>query len=252
MKRSFAWWLGAGAVAIGCSDDPGPPFPDELSFCVAKAVEECVVAPKCASREEDCRFARRNACEEAGLAARADGIRQYRPENAQACIDWTRETYAKDTLLPSDSAALDDVCLRVWRGAVPKFQPCKSTFECADGLVCDKGRCGELAQHSVGQPCANPGESCDASSICTLRDGVYQCDAKVPRGGECSPEGPPCQPGLRCAGTCQDRLGSGETCASNDDCAAIAPFCDPYVNNKGGAGLRFGPGYGACKLFGAE
>jgi hypothetical protein len=238
---------------VACSSESEtPPYPDEQSFCTAKAKEECQVAAKCAAREDTCRSLRQGACERSGIDARANGVRKFKAENAKACVDKTHEVYAKDTILPTDIAALDDACGKVWRGDVAKFQPCNLSYDCSDGLICDKGRCGEPVQRATGQPCGNPGETCEASAFCTLKNGVYQCEAKKAKGETCSASTAPCGPTLRCNNSCIDRFGSGEPCDTNDDCAASAPYCDAYAGRKCSAGLRYGPGYGGCTLFGGS
>src|SRR4029079_19204397 len=62
---------------------------------------------------------------------------------------------------------------------------------------------------------------------------------------------PPCLEALRCSGgSCVDRVALGGTCASNDDCATAAPYCNHYAGNRCGLGLSFAEGSASCEDFG--
>ena len=63
----------------------------------------------------------------------------------------------------------------------------------------------------------------------------------------------PCIPTMRCAsstGTCVPDALATESCQTSDDCAAAAPYCDPYIGQKCTVGLSFAGGAAACVDYG--
>lgn len=251
MKSAWTLLAVCSLVVVACSGSEEDKYSGVGAFCDAKAKEECRVAAKCAATEQACLTARRDACTKAAEAATV-GTRAYRSNKAEACVDKTRETYAKGTITPSDLAALNDVCARVFQGTVSQPGGCETSYDCADGLICDKKRCASRVEKRSGELCGNPGEVCERGAFCAPDQGVMNCVTKKARGEQCDPQTAPCLEDLRCDGTCQDRFQSGAACTSDADCASGAPFCDPYIGNKCDAGLIFAPGAAACRDYGAN
>jgi hypothetical protein len=236
-------------VVPGCSSDPepGPKYPTVASFCDAKAAAECdTIAAKCAAKPEACAAARKASCE-AFVAKVQTGVRTYQPKAAEPCVAKAKEVYAKATITPDDTRALDATCDSVFRGSVAKGKACAGAGECSGDLVCDKGVCADKVEKKTGDFCGNPGEVCDANSYCTAgaAPNSIQCIAKKAKGDGCSATDP-CNDTLRCNTFCTDRLSSGDACASDADCGSSAPFCDIYNGSKCSAGIIAAPGTPVC------
>jgi hypothetical protein len=242
----------AEASSDAAGDGDGPHVITEDEFCAMKAEAECQVVPRCATVSmSGCVEGRKALCLSAGALARTGG-RTFQPDHVQDCLDKTNATYAKVVLTPADLAALDDVCGYVNQGDVGRLGACTTKYDCAVAtLICDKGLCSERVVKAANALCSNPGDTCAAGSVCAKTAGVaFAC---APRGalGEACDAGTRCLETLRCAaGKCAARLGAGEGCTSNDDCAASSPFCDPFASNRCDAGLTFAAGGPSCALFG--
>lgn len=255
MLRALASVIFASGVLLvaACSSDsePDAKYPSADSFCDAKGKAECeTIASKCSARPEACATARKSACQ-SFVSKSQTGSRTYKAKAAEACVDKAREIYAKSTITPDDTKALDVVCRTVFAGAQQKGQPCAAVGECTGELICDKGVCADRVEKKSGDFCGNPGEVCDASSYCIAgANNAVQCAPKKAKGDGCSAKDP-CGETLRCNSFCADRLTSGELCTADTDCAASAPFCDVYNGNKCSAGIIAAPGTPVCaKEFG--
>jgi hypothetical protein len=108
--------------------------------------------------------------------------------------------------------------------------------------------CAPLSTKSKGQGCASAGDQCETGSYCSDAGAASVCVAKKMTGEQCS-AALPCLEDLRCNNTCGPRFDTGVACATSDDCAATAPYCDPSLN-KCDAGLTYAAGGVACKPFG--
>lgn len=255
MLRVLASLIFASGVVFvaACSSDAAPEkYPTVDAFCDAKSKAECdTIAAKCAAKPEACATARKSACM-SFVAKVQTGSRTYQSKAAESCIDKAKEVYAKSTITPDDTKALDVACQKVFAGAQTKGQPCAAPGECSGGLICDKGVCADRVEKKSGDFCGNPGEVCDTTSYCIAgANNAVQCAPKKAKGDGCNAKDP-CADTLRCNSFCADRLTSGEACTSDGDCAASAPFCDIYNGNKCSAGIIAAPGTPVCaKEFGA-
>jgi len=239
--------LAAGAAsAIGCSSSETDKYPSVDSFCAARAQEECKAADECGTQVAVCLSQRKASCTSSPAAT----SRPYHSGNAQGCIDKTHDTYAKDTITPDDLAALQTECDKVFQGSATSLGRCDTTQDCSGDLVCDKSVCAKRVEKNPGDFCGNPGEVCGGESYCATTAGALQCVPRKALNEVCDAKIAPCQTTLRCNGSCQARAESGQACATDDDCAADAPYCDPANGNKCDKGLRFGPGLTACKDYG--
>ncbi|MEO8875990.1 MAG: hypothetical protein ABI461_10410 [Polyangiaceae bacterium] len=250
-------WLGLGAamamVSLACSSsDPGPKYPDVASFCSQWATEECQVASRCASSASTCQSARQADCQTFASAA-TTGSRTYTAVNGESCINKIHDIYSGaaggSSITPTQMSDMAEVCNRAFSGTVGSLKACGDSYDCADGLICDKGLCANSVTKNQGDLCGNPGEICAAGSYCALNGAVSQCGAKGAQGAACSAT-LPCTESLRCDNTCGPLFSAGAACASSADCASDAPYCDPNVGNKCDSGLTFAAGAPACKAYG--
>lgn len=249
MVRVFTTFIVTGLVALtACSSSAeADKYPTTDAFCDAQAQAECDGnAAKCAATSAACTGARKAACL-AFVQSAQTGTRTYQPKAAETCVDTSKSTYAKSTITPTDTDALDAVCELVFRGSQAKLGACTSDGDCADSLICDKNVCADKVEKKLGEFCGNPGEVCDSSSFCAVTGTALQCVAKKAQGETCDAKTAPCIDTLRCNTTCSPRFESGESCAANSDCAADAPYCDTYNGNKCSAGIILAPGTAICK-----
>jgi hypothetical protein len=241
---------GAAGDAGGDGDGDAPITEDE--FCGLKAEQECQVVPRCVTvTMSACVAQRQSLCLDAGARA-ASGTRRFRPENVGACVERTAAAYAKAVITPADLAAVDDVCAHVYQGDVGLLGACSIKYECSSATaICDKGVCSERVIKPAGASCGNPGEICATGAYCAQTTaGLLSCLDKGGIGASCAAT-TPCLESLRCvAGTCADRQGAAQSCLANDDCAASAPFCDPFAGNRCDAGLMFAAGAPSCAAYG--
>jgi hypothetical protein len=243
-------WLALGGFAVlstaACSSTPAADkYPDVDSFCTEVANQQCQVAAKCAATMADCLTARKTQCT-SDATAETTTTRQYRSGNAQACIDKTTSTFAMDgTITPAQLTDLANTCGRVFQGTAMALAACTTDFDCSGSLICDKMLCAPANPVAKGAGCASAGDQCATGSYCSSAGAASVCVAKGATGDMCS-AALPCSEDLRCNNVCGPRFDTGTACASNDDCASTAPYCDPAIN-KCDAGLIFAPGAAACK-----
>jgi hypothetical protein len=248
---------GAGGAATDSGHDAGgsdadrPPPITEDEFCALKAAQECQVTARCLTETSVCVAQRKALCLDAGALARSSGTRLFRPGATAACIEKTAAVYAKPIVTPADVADMNDVCAYVYQGDVALLSPCATKYDCdSPALICDKGFCGTLMVRAAGTPCGNPGEICGTGAYCGQNTaGIFVCLARGNSGDACDATRL-CLEALRCATTCDSRRAAGQSCASNDDCAAAAPFCDPFASSVCTAGLTFATGAPSCAAFG--
>lgn len=250
-------WLGLGAavalVSLACgSSDSGPKYPDVASFCNQWATEECQVASRCAAPSATCQSERQADCQSFAAAA-TTGSRTYTPGSAETCINKIHDIYSGaatgSAITPTQISDMNDVCSRAFSGTVGSLKACGDSYDCANGLICDKGLCASSVTKNQGDLCGNPGEVCAAGSYCAANNSVSQCAAKGAQGAACSAT-LPCVESLRCDNTCGPLFGAGTSCATSADCASDAPYCDPNIGNKCDLGETFAAGAAACKAFG--
>ncbi len=262
MKR----WVGIsvvlglfGALGAACtSTTDAKPYPDLASFCVAKAKEECQIAPTCAVDPTACQTVRSAKCNTEAAAAAAGGTRTYNADNAKDCIDAVHAVYAAGKVLLADltgAGSMGDKCERVFQGTAEKGKPCTSAFDCVSGRLCAPVQpgvaqlvCADKVAKAAGDFCADPGSVCAAGSYCAQATGMAaQCTAEAQMGQPCN-AALPCVETLRCsAGVCVPRQVPGQSCTSNGDCSPTAGFCDTYAGSICTVGLTFATGAADCK-----
>jgi hypothetical protein len=262
MRTPFLIGLAPGIFVAGVwacsSNNSSPPYPDVQSFCNAKAKAECQIAALCAIDATNCENVRAALCVQDGSSATASGTRKYAAGNAQACIDAVNAAYGNNaSKIPFDklvgAGSLTDKCERVWSGSADKGQSCQSDYECAGSRICAPAGpgatvrvCADSVQKNQGDFCSDPGSMCATDTFCTAQDGgAAQCLPAAQPGQPCGAA--PCVSADRCMnGFCIVRAKAGEACVTNDDCAAAAPFCDPYAQNICTIGLTFATGAADC------
>lgn len=258
VRSSFFGLMSALALlfALGSCEGEKPITVDE--YCAKKATRECEkVAPMCVVDPATCASARKALC----LQAVPDlAQRPFQPDAVGPCLDKTGEIYAKSTITPADRQAAEDVCARVFSGMKKFGEPCSNDYDCVSPNVChqrgtDPRVCVMRIVVSAGAFCNNPGETCPTGEYCTGSPGFRRCEARKAQGEPCDAEAL-CAETLRCddsggAPICSPRRVATEMCASNDDCAPAAPYCDPYWNNTCDTGFTPSRGAPECVAFGA-
>jgi len=253
-------WMSAGGWAgglIGCGGGGSstPPITEDV-FCTQKAEKECQVTTRCGTASPAvCATQRKAVCLMAAAEAKQAGVRRFHVENVGACVNKTNSVYAKTTpITPAELADMADVCALVFHG--DSATTCAVKYDCKDASrICDKGNCAVRVVKNKGQLCGNPGEVCSAGAYCApdpANNNLFTCLGKAAQSMACSAT-IPCLENLRCdsTSTCQARVNATETCATNDDCIATAPYCDPYIGHKCDSGLSFAGGAAACADYGA-
>lgn len=247
----------AVAVAACSSDEPESKYSSSSAFCSAKADAECTnLALSCGASVEACKSKRSDACNLAATTAQAAG-RNYKAANAETCINKTNEVYSPKTVDPEKEVDLVDVCERVFAGSKPANTPCQSNYECDGTMICDKTVCATKVDTAVGSACGDPGKVCSKGAYCAAQGPNKFCVAKKGENDICQTDSP-CKEDLRCVGaggggtggSCKPRVGVGEKCNSDGDCAASAPFCD--ASNQNTCRVKFQVGTKACKDFGGS
>lgn len=236
MRWMAALAAGLTLTGLGCGSEDDPvstqqqyQFPDYPSFCVAHAEAECSesVQDRCATTAADCKAARARVCNESFVTV------QYRPQEAEKCLDAVRAAYSDDEITQAEHERIDADCELVRGGTKGKGATCTSTQDCNldDGLRCVKptaaaeGQCHVPEEVAVGESCSTAGAVCATGTFCTTGDNNY-CVKQLPLGSSC-PADVACEEGLRCVpaadetqpGTCQKKLDVGQPCTSGDECA---------------------------------
>jgi hypothetical protein len=253
MRSLFAVTL-LGLFAAACGSKVGDKYPTIDTFCEAKAQEECQVAPRCAVTVEACIQDRASGCVTASLTTIQTTGRTYVPANAQACLDVVNRIYASGLVPPTEtdvtrSGSMAEVCAQVFLGSADKNQGCSVDADCMFGRMCAAAIvgtttrvCADPVPKLEGEFCADPGSVCTSGTFCSTIQGAPICQKKAALGESCSLTFP-CTEALRCdgLGRCSERMPAGASCASNDDCAAEAPMCDPAAGFVCDIGLSFAP-----------
>jgi hypothetical protein len=187
----------------------------------------------------------------ARAAEAASANRIFVPGNAEKCLAKISSTFdpvKQGTVVKAaDFQAEEGACSQVFRGTSTANQACAVEVDCLGVLICDKGRCGTGKAVGANAGCANIGEYCPAGYYCGDAGGVPFCTAKVSLGVACS-DAVPCVESLRCSGgTCAATLGTGEVCASDQDCGS--GFCEPFAL-RCATDVRFANGSAACLAMG--
>jgi hypothetical protein len=244
-----------GMISVACSLSTAPPPDQSVSeFCAdwAKAICQLSNGP-CAFVESVCAAYQTTVCMHSVSAAQS-GTRQYSQSNGKACIDALNSAYGNSpsSISASTLAALNATCNKAVSGNQASDQPCTSDNDCSGSLICaplvvqSGSVCASGTQKNAGDICG-PGDHCQGDSYCAPQTGAApKCVPTPTTGAPCSPS-IPCGSSDRCEnGSCQPRALSGGLCASNDDCASSAPYCDTYPPAACTNGLTFARGSIDC------
>lgn len=230
IRRALGWFAFGGALlVVACSseDEAKQKYPTVESYCAAIAAEECkAVAATCSVTDERCTLAREGACSAAAQTA-ASEERTYRPENAEACIDKTREIYQDRVIDRAKEEALRAACALVFRGTKARSEACTHQYDCEAPLVCDtdKGFCAEKVERHDKDPCNNPGDICAKGLYCK-GEGTKFCTPKGKLDESCNLTDVPCLEDLRCNGSrCVGLITPGEPCDTDAECTT--GYCNP-------------------------
>jgi hypothetical protein len=251
------------SLVASCSTTPAAP-PDQTvaEFCADWAKAICQISSgSCQFDVTVCSGFQTSVCMSfvAGLQQTGNS-RQYSQPNGKACIDALNGAYGNNpSSISADTLnATNATCTKVVVGNQVSDKPCTDDNDCASGLVCtpyNGGKlCGPLTLKDAGDPCGDPGDSCQGNSYCAAQAGAApQCVATPATGGACSAS-IPCGTADRClAGTCQARASMGGTCATSADCASPAAYCDTYPPAACTNGFTFARGSIDCNgILGAD
>jgi hypothetical protein len=236
-------------VMLGCHAEQLPLTPNQYFQQRANAVcsavtSACLVPlPTCTAG----RVAEYTAEYQAALSA----VRDFIPDNAEACLTKVKDVYGKldqgaVALKAADYLAMEASCANVYRGASAANGVCAEDVDCIGTLVCDKGFCGTPKLVAPGAGCANIGEHCPTGSYCSSATGVWLCTPESDLQGSCVQS--PCLESLRCAaGVCVARLDIAAACTGDGDCAS--GFCEPYAHQCA-EDIRFANHSAACVAMG--
>jgi hypothetical protein len=255
-------FAGLALVALGilpwaCTNKVNPPYPDQPTFCAAKAKAICQIASLCAIDATVCQNYQDLKCNLAGQQAIGKGTRTYSSDNAKTCIDAVNAAYGNGASSVAYQKLLDieTTCERVFTGTAMTNATCLSDYECANSLICSPAMPGSPA--SVCAPpmpakqmdyCLNPGTQCAQDTYCAKQsNGLWLCTPAGMSGAACG-DATPCVSTQHCVGgTCQPRAGAGGSCTLNSDCSPSFPYCDQAAGNICTIGQTFATGASDCK-----
>jgi hypothetical protein len=241
-------------LAASCGGGGAKPLTED-DFCTQKAAKECAVANTCSTTADACQAARKQLCTTwVSSIKTADAQRMFHSENVAACVSKAGSVYALTTIKPSDLSDLDDVCNYVFQGAVAKLAACMTKYDCKDrgATICDKGFCADKVVKGTDLQCSDLGAVCSATQFCTMVGPTMKCVNKKGTGETCDAT-TPCDDTrmLRCTGgACGPLLKLNDKCCSDADCAATAPYCNPYAGYECTTGLTFATHSPSCSAFG--
>ena len=244
-----AWPILFVLAAAGCKTTE--PMTEER-FCQEYAEIECKkIADFCAFNPATCEPIRVQVCRAQAMSFKMSG-HQFNPGNTDACLKKLEAAFATLPIRAPMLKEIDDTCSRVFAGVGKVTDACLEDYDCANGLICDKGRCGTLRTVPSLSGCANIGERCPAAEFCTNDNTsmLYMCMPRLPEGAQCSPSHP-CAEGLRCRTTCVRKLPITGACTGDDDCES--GYCNEFVtdptNRTCGVGLSFATDSPSCRAF---
>lgn len=250
-----------GMVATACSSSssggaaPTPPDSTVEAFCADWATAICQLSTFCQFDATACVTNQTSVCSTFATNATASGDRQYSQPAGKTCIDALTKAYGGNpsVIAAADLATLDATCNAAFVGSVASDKPCTSDYDCATGLTCSlipgqsTSVCGANSSVAAGGTCLATAQ-CPPNYYCAPVMGAEpQCTATPTTGGACS-GAIPCGVDDFCGagGTCQAKATVGQTCTSNSDCAASAPYCDLYPPAACTTGLTFARGSIDC------
>jgi hypothetical protein len=287
MQRWLVFGSVVGALSAsligGCSSSTDP-YPDQNTFCQAKAQSECDsalsttggIAAICNVDTSTCEAARQEACISDANAALAGGLRSYSPTGAVACIAAVQSAYvggATSTVPYATLQGLDTACEQgVFPGSVAAMGTCTTSDDCStdvngNPMVCSPINpgskvleCATSVAVPAGEACANFGSVCAPGTYCLNSSSTpYTCQAGAGPNEVCT-EAKGCAIDLYCStppgetsGTCLVASNeAGTACLSDISCGGTtAPYCDldvaPTMGSGPGAceqGQAFAPGGG--------
>jgi hypothetical protein len=244
---------------VGCGGGGSSP-PTSADFCTQYAKAICGISSACGITTVSCEMYQAGRCNAAAAVAVSGGKRVFAPGNMNNCLNKVKAAYNGTTLItPAKMAEIDLACNYVFQGTGKLLSgTCATQYECAgatDGsIICDAQLhvCASKKSVNGGEPCNGVGAVCPQDYSCTPNTaGVLVCTADAKTGEPCATTS--CDHNTRCvAGTCAVLAQSGEACSADADCAATAPYCNPYITPgpKCSAGLQFAAGLASCSCIG--
>ncbi|HVU49818.1 MAG TPA: hypothetical protein VHL80_03970 [Polyangia bacterium] len=241
-------------LAIACGGGGSKTLtPDD--FCTMKASAECSGAPAtCGFTVSQCTDARKAACMAFVTAANV-APRTFVASNVGACISKTTAVFKKSLITADDLDQVSDTCNYVFQGDIKDLDAaCTTKYDCkSKSSICDKGQCAPKAVKGTDAQCSDVGAVCGGAQYCMMTSTATKCVDKILLGKACDAVMMPCDDTkmLTCTGgTCVKQSAQGEACASDADCLAAAPYCNPYAGGKCSTGLTFAAGSNSCNDYG--
>src|SRR5688572_16049915 len=221
----------------------------EERFCQEYARIECSkIADFCTFNAATCEPIRNEACRMAAGRLKGGG-HQFNPDNTDECLKKLEEAFKVLPIRADKLREIDDTCARVFAGVGKVSDACQVDYDCAGGLICDKGHCGTAKVVPSRSGCANIGERCPTEEYCTNENPnmLYMCLPRLNEGAPCSISRP-CATGLRCREICVKKLPIAGDCTQDEDCES--GYCTEFVPNPTcGVGLSFATGSPSCLAF---
>lgn len=245
-------------VSVGCAtstdsiEDPAAAYETLEEFCQARAAAECspAVVNACESGSATtCAELRESAC----LASAPQGT-SYVAKNAKACVELTREVYAKAALSSAEVGLLAHACLDdLFSGPGEAREPCTTSLDCntAVGLECRlpsplapgmpaTGKCLVPNLVASGESCAGEADRCQTGLFCATSTRVCMPAVGVNQVCEAGVEGA-CVAGSVCKGgagpieppRCFALEPAGAHCTDDAECAD--GLCDRLAANGNGS-----------------
>ncbi len=220
-------------LPLGCSsdeEDPPNPLATRDGFCEAWAESACraKVLDYCVAKSEDaCQATQKDFC--------LDLIpRSYDSKHAEGCLSAVSAAYEDGDLSAKELGVvlnLAEPCDRLSSGTSDDGDVCSENSDCntADGFICvvkkgaGAGVCAQPEIVGAAEECTGSKQVCAEGYFCNDNCVVYKktgtgvCEGDY----QCKPEDH-CVPDADDAeiSHCQERLGTGEACAGNSDCAS--------------------------------
>jgi hypothetical protein len=240
-------------VAAACGGGGGGKTLTPDDFCTMKASAECSGSPtNCALSLMDCTAKRKSVCM-AFVTASNVTPRVFVAGNVGGCISKTMTVYKKPLITADDLDQVADTCNYVFQGDVADLKACTTKYDCKNKSdICDKGFCAAKMTVGGGAQCSNLGAVCGSTQYCTTMGAAMLCVDKLALGKPCDATNP-CDDTkmLTCTGgVCVKQSDNGGSCATDVDCLAAAPYCNPYAGGKCSPGLNFSAGSNSCNDYG--
>lgn len=238
MGKSAAF-LGLVALLLGCAtgdndvDEPAAKFASIDDYCRGRAEAECndLVVQKCRAKD-------RAACVASRTKVCKTGVPQgvtYVAKLGEVCIKTVGDAYADAQLHGTELLSMTKTCgTRMFAGPGDARTACTVNLDCdgSKGLECfkawneEQGKCLAPVLVGPGASCAGEADRCPEDFYCDGKTKI--CEPRPVADEPCQPGYMPCVESAECigggpfGGVCRSKLGLGEPCRYDSECAENA------------------------------